>query len=70
MDLGLIAEIVTVILGILAALLGLKFGKVIQKIHAIRVLLDDLDDALKDKRINRKELEKIVEDLRRVVEDP
>jgi len=69
-DAGLVAEIVSVVLAVLAALLGLKFGRAIQKIHAIRVLLDDLDSALADRKITKAELQRIAEDLRRVVEDP
>lgn len=69
-DAGLVAEIVSVVLAVLAALLGLKFGRAVQKIHAIRVLLDDLDSALADRKITKAELQRIAEDLRRVVEDP
>ena len=69
-DPGLIAEILSVVLALLAAFLGVKFGKAVQKIHAIRVLLDDLDSALADRKITKAELQKIAEDLRRVVEDP
>ena len=69
-DLGLVAEVVSIVFVILSAVLGIKFKGAIRKLHAIRELIDDLDKALEDMRITKTELKKIVADLRKVMEDP
>ena len=64
----MLAEIITLILAILAALLGTKFGYLQHKVKALRALLEHFDEAWEDKKITDAELEQILEDIRRLRE--
>lgn len=66
-DPGLVATIATVILGIAASIAYAAKAKA--KVHAVRVLLDDMDDALEDNALSREEIERITWDLHEILGD-
>jgi len=69
MDLGLIAQIISVILALLSAFLGYKWGYFKHKFSALRTLIDHLDEAWKDEKITDQELEVIINDLKRMIKE-
>ncbi len=66
-DPGLVATIATVILGITASVAYAVKAKA--KIHAVRVLVDDMDDALADNALSREEIERIAWDIHEILDD-
>ncbi len=66
-DPGLVATIATVILGITASVAYAVKAKA--KIHAVRVLVDDMDDALADNALSREEIERIASDIHEILDD-
>ncbi len=66
-DPGLVATIATVILGITASVAYAVKAKA--KVHAVRVLVDDMDDALADNALSREEIERIASDIHEILDD-
>ena len=67
-DPGLVAIIATIILGLTAAVAYVVKAKA--KLHAVRVLVDDIDNALADNVLSKEEIERIASDLHEILGDP
>ena len=66
-DLGLAAAVATIVLGLTATVAYVVKAKA--KLHAVRVLVDDIDDALADNVLSKEEIERIASDLHEVLGD-
>ena len=66
-DLGLVAAVATIVLGLTATVAYAV--RVPAKLHAARVLVDDIDDALADNVLSKEEVERIAGDLHEILGD-
>ena len=64
---GLVATIATIILGLTATVAYVVKAR--EKLHAVRVLVDDIDDALADNVLSKEEVERITDDLHEILGD-
>lgn len=63
----LVATIGTIIFAVLATYAGSRWGAAKEKLHAVRVLVSDIDDALADNVLSKEEVERITSDLHEVL---
>ena len=66
-DYGLVATIGTIILAVTATIGYAVAARA--KLHAVRVLVDDIDDALADNVLSKEEVERIASDLHEILGD-
>ena len=66
-DPGLVACIATVLLAVGVGIVYVVKAKA--KLHAVRVLVDDIDDALADNVLSKEEIERIASDLHEILGD-
>ena len=66
-DLGLAAAVATIVLGLTATVAYAVRVKV--RLHAVRVLVNDIDDALADNVLSKEEVERIAGDLHEILGD-
>lgn len=66
----LAATIGTIIFAVLATYAGSRWGAAKEKLHAVRVLVSDIDDALADNILSKEEIERIAWDLHEILGSP
>lgn len=69
-DFELVGNVATLVLAILAVYAGSYLAKAKEKLHAVRVLADDLDNALADNVLSKEEVERIASDIHQILGTP
>ena len=65
-----IGYVLTIVLLVITAYFGKKYSAVTVKMNLLSKLIDDWIEAQKDKRITKSEVEKLINDLKELIEDP
>ena len=65
-----IGYVLTIILLVVTAYFRKKYSAVTRKMGLLSKLIDDWVEAQKDRRITKSEVEKLVSDLKELIEDP
>ena len=69
MDYGIIATLITVILGALTLFLGTKVRKVKALLAGMLVAFDKIDEALKDNKLTKEEVKAVHQAFQNVIND-
>lgn len=69
MDVAVLAEVLTAVLAVVSFFLGAKWRKAKAVLRDLAKALEDTEKALEDNKISREELEQLIKDWKKVLED-